>query len=390
MGWRMARPLHACFVNLSFGENSIGGVMNHMVALGRALDHEGVTVSVICPAWGEPWRYTHDDVIEVIGIREPKIDWKLAPAMLGFGWRCGGAIVKRHREKPIDLIHLHDRPPFIGARVAGIRLGVPVIYTAHSCLHSGAERYHPFAHVVCRWLERRIARSNTPIIAVSKWVRDSMVYVGASPRRTAVIHNAVDLTQFPYCGDEGRKRGEILFVGRFDHDKGFDVLLQALKQLAVTRDVKLTAAGTGDLKAQYRNLAGELGVADRVNFRGRLVDDELLAAYHSASVCVLPSRSEPFGMVMLEAMACGVPFTGTRVGGMVEVARHGETALLVQPEDPQALATVIAQSLDSPHRARCMAERARQMVERRFSWEHAAKRTRRFYDRALQADKAKG
>jgi glycosyltransferase involved in cell wall biosynthesis len=239
-------------------------------------------------------------------------------------------------------------------------------------------------------LERRIARSKTPIIAVSKWVRDSMVSIGASPRRTAVIHNAVDLVQFPYCGDQGRTRGEILFVGRFDHDKGFDVLLRAFQQLAATRDVSITAAGTGDLETQYRNLAAELGVADRVNFRGRLVDGELLSAYHSATVCVLPSRSEPFGMVMLEAMACGVPFIGTRVGGMAEVARHGETALLVQPEDPQALATAIAQSLDSPHRARCMSERARQMVERNFSWEHAAKRTRRFYDRALQAKKAKG
>jgi glycogen(starch) synthase len=380
----MARPLHACFVNLSFGENSIGGVMNHIVALGKTLAHEDVTVSVICPAWGEPWRYTHDDMIEVMGIREPKIDWKLAPAMLGFGWRCGEAIVKRNREKPIDIIHLHDRPPFIGGRVAGARLGVPVVYTAHSCLHTGAERYHLFAHVVCRWLERRIARSKTPIIAVSKWVRDSMLSIGASPRRVAVIHNAVDLAQFPYCGDEGRNPGEILFVGRFDHDKGLDVLLCAFKQLTATRDVRLTAVGTGDLETQYRNLAGELGVSDKVNFRGRLVDGELLSAYHRAAVCVLPSRSEPFGMVMLEAMACGVPFVGTSVGGMAEVARHGETALLVRPGDPQALASAIAQSLDRPHLARCMAERARQMVERHFSWEHVASRTRRFYDRALQ------
>ncbi len=385
----MGRPLHACFVNLSFGENSIGGVMNHMVALGKALSHVGVTVSVICPAWGEPWRYTHDGVIEVIGIREPKIDWKLAPAMLGFGWRCGGAIVQRHRELPIDLIHLHDRPPFIGGSVAGVRLGVPIVYTAHSCLHTGAERYPPFARVVCRWLEMRIACSKTPIIAVSKWVRDGMVSIGASPRRVAVIHNAVDRSQFPYRGDEGRNRDEILFVGRLEHDKGFDVLLRAFQHLAATRDVRLTAVGSGDLETQYRALAVDLGVADRVDFRGRLEGEELLSAYHSGGICVLPSRSEPFGMVMLEAMACGVPFIGTRVGGMAEVARHGETAILAQAEDAPAMAAAIAQLLDKPHLARCIAERARQMVERDFSWEHVANRTRRFYDHALESKKDK-
>ena len=377
----MRQSLHVCFINISFGQNSIGGVMNHMVALGKALQSQEVSVSVICPAWSDyPWRYLHDGIIDVIGIKEPRIDWKLHAAMVGFGWRCGSALLDLDREKPIDVIHLHDRAPFIGATWAGWRLRVPVIYTAHSCLHIGAEQWPAFSHHANRFLERRIARSGTPVISVSKWISDGMITIGADPHRATIIPNGVDLDTFPYRGHEGRNPGEILFVGRYENEKGFDVLLQALQRVASASDVTLTAVGTGSLEVAYRELARELGISDRVKFVGRLFGAELVAAYHRASVFVLPSRSEPFGLVMLEAMACGTPFVGTAVGGVAEVAEHEQTGLLVPSEDPAAMAAAISRLLSDDTLARRLAENARRMIEQQFSWEIVAKETRRFYD----------
>ncbi len=147
--------------------------------------------------------------------------------------------------------------------------------------------------------------------------------------------------------------------------------------------LRLTAIGGGDLEERYRALAQELGIANRVDFAGRRFGADLVSAYQRATVCVLPSRSEPFPLVMLEAMACGAPFVGTAVGGIAEGAEHERTALLVPPEDPAALAAAIVRLLDDRSLASHLAENARRTVEQRFSWAKVAEQTRHFYDNVL-------
>jgi glycosyltransferase involved in cell wall biosynthesis len=376
----MSDRLHVCFVTLSFGENSAGGVMHHMVELARALEPEGVSVTVLCPSYGEPWEYIHDGIIDVIAIREARIDWALAPSMLGFGRRVGPALLDLHRRRPLDVIHLHDRPPYLGATSASERLGPPVIYTAHSCFGARSERGRLLPLTLERLMEREIARAGTPIIAVSRWIADGMVKLGADPRRLRVIPNGVDSGVFPYRGGDGRQPDEILFVGRLDYEKGVDVLLRAMARLGSEPAVCLRIVGEGEQAGRLRELMRDLGLGGRVEFCGRLYGADLVAAYHRAAVCVLPSRAEPFGLVMLEAMACGTPFIGSAAGGIAEVVRSEQTGLLVPPGDPDALAAAIARLLGDRQLARRLAEQARCMVEREYPWREIAARTRGVYD----------
>lgn len=368
----MARQPHVCFVTLSFGENSAGGVMHHMVALGRALHTCGVDVTVLCPSYGESWRYRHDGLFDVIGIREAAIDWRLAPAMLGFGWRCAAALRDLHREKPIDVIHLHDRPPVLGTLRVRRELGIPVVYTAHSCFHRGISNGggEGIPLLLNRLLERLVARSRVPIIAVSHWVADGMISLGADRSNVTVIPNGVDTDEFRYTDLSHRDLREVLFVGRLEREKGLDVLLRALSLLP--HDLKLTVCGEGERELEYRALAAQLGIADRVRFLGRRTGLALVALFERVGVCVLPSRAEGMPLVMLEAMSSGVPFIGTAVGGIPDAAEHEHSALVVPPDDPPALAGALGRLLNDSSLAAHLASNARGEVEHRFSWSTVA------------------
>lgn len=339
--------LHICFLTLSFGENSAGGVMHHMVALAREFAAHGDSISVICPSYGAPWRYLHDGFIDVIGIREVAIDRRLAPAMIGFGRRTRVALLSLHGEKPIDVIHLHDRPPWLGAAAAARDLRVPLVYTAHSLI--AADRTGSIiSRTLQQVLERRIARARVPIIAVSRWAREGMIDLGARPDDVTVISNGVDLEAFQYRAMEGRKPNSILFVGRLDAEKGLDVLLRATALLDPKTRVRVTVIGAGHLEGSYHRLAAELGIESRVEFAGRQSGAQLATPYQRSAICVLPSRVEPFPLVMLEAMAAGAPFIGSAVGGIREAVIPGETGLLVAPDDPRELAGALARLLDDP------------------------------------------
>lgn len=134
---------------------------------------------------------------------------------------------------------------------------------------------------------------------------------------------------------DGPPKG-FLFVGRMDTQKGVDVLLEALARRAGAWPV--TLIGGGWMEDEYRDLANRLGVAGSTTFAGLVPHDEVCASAHQYNAFVLPSRAENCPLVLLEAMAAGLPVVASRVGGIPEVVEHEESALLVPPEEPEALA----------------------------------------------------
>jgi rhamnosyl/mannosyltransferase len=161
----------------------------------------------------------------------------------------------------------------------------------------------------------------------------------------------------------------LLFVGRLRYYKGLPYLFEALQRV----DARLLVVGSGPLAAEWRALAAQLGLADRVLFLGEVPDAELHALYHAAQVFVLPAshRSEAFGTVQLEAMAAGCPVVSTELGtGTSYVNQHGITGFVVPPRDPAALAEAISRLLGNADLRSHMGSAARARVAAVFTAAH--------------------
>ena len=161
------------------------------------------------------------------------------------------------------------------------------------------------------------------------------------------------------------REARALFVGALDrahYFKGIDILLEAFASVAKEKtSVTLAVVGDGDLRASYEARTHALGLKERVTFLGKVPDADLPAAYGSASFLVLPSvdRSEAFGLVTLEAAACGIPAVVSDLPGVRTTVVEGETGLRVPPKDASALAAAMMKLLADPAGTRAMGERAR-------------------------------
>jgi glycosyltransferase involved in cell wall biosynthesis len=147
--------------------------------------------------------------------------------------------------------------------------------------------------------------------------------------------------------------------------------------------VELNIIGSGPRLDEYAGLARTLQIMDQVHFLGHVEHGKLPAHYAKADLLVLPSRMESFGLVLVEAMACGLPVVATRVGGIPEVVEDGVTGLLVPPNDPEALAEGINSLLEDPDRMKAMGARGRERAKEHFTWDTVAKRLVSLYTEVL-------
>jgi glycosyltransferase involved in cell wall biosynthesis len=178
----------------------------------------------------------------------------------------------------------------------------------------------------------------------------------------------------------------LLFCGRLNgphEQKGIDVLLKSLAMVLRQHEVVLHMVGTGPRLDQYRVLARDLGVEQSVIFEGFVEHDQMPAHYARADLFVLPSRRESFGLVLAEAMACGLPVVATTAGAIPEVVVDGVTGLLVQPDSPEALASAVVSLLNDPQRMKTMGAAGSERVRELFTWDRVAERVADGYDRAL-------
>lgn len=191
---------------------------------------------------------------------------------------------------------------------------------------------------------------------------------GLSRTNASVIFNGVDLDEVePHPVGQPFDR-YVLALGRVVHKKGFDLLIDAFSTLARDiPDVGLVIGGTGAQLPELRSQAARLGLSDRVYFPGRLDRGQVAALMAGAEVFVMPSRVEPFGIVILEAWRAGVPVIATIKGGPPEFVTHGVSGLLADPTDRPALAQALRLLLTQPERRRELACHSRDRVDD-FTW----------------------
>lgn len=175
----------------------------------------------------------------------------------------------------------------------------------------------------------------------------------------------------------------ILFVGRLCYYKGIEHLLPAMKRL----DAHLTLIGRGPWEKRLKSIGRRPHLADKVHFVGQVDDEERAAWYHTADVVVLPStrRSEAFGLVQLEAMACGKPIVSTDLPGVSQINMHGVTGLTIPAGSSRAIADAVQFLLDNPQLRRQLGERAHARVQRRFQVKQMVSRIEAVYRQGWNA-----
>lgn len=210
-----------------------------------------------------------------------------------------------------------------------------------------------------------------------------------APSKIQVTYAGVDSSFFaalPSRPHADTPHLSLLYSGRLNgprQQKGIDVLLRSLPLVVRHHDVVLNIIGTGPRLEQHTALAEELNVHRYVNFFGFIEHDKMPAYYAQADLFILPSRRESFGLVLVEAMACGVPVVATTAGAIPEVVEHGVTGLLVPPDDPEALAGAMNSLLSDPNRMKAMGARGKQRVEKYFTWDKVAERVIEGYHKIL-------
>ncbi len=245
--------------------------------------------------------------------------------------------------------------------------------------------------------ERAVVRGADRVICASEHEKQLLVQLyGARPQCTAVVPCGVDLDLFrPMDKQEARRRlglrdreRIILFVGRIEPLKGIDILIGAAAQLHDQEDFRLLIVG-GESRphsemTRLQGLADGLGIDHHVSFVGRVDHDRLPLFYNAADVCVVPSFYESFGLVAVEAMACGTPVVASRVGGLTATVRDGETGYLI----PWHCAEPFAERLElllGNDELRCALGRAAREQVQRFRWASVGEGVIKVYRELLEA-----
>jgi glycogen synthase len=291
-----------------------------------------------------------------------------------------------------DVVHTHTWYVGLGGMLVQAIHGLPLVVTLHSL-----EPLRPWkadqlgtGYLVSSWAERLAVERADRVIAVSAQMRaDILANFRVEPERVVVLHNGVDAQAFTRTDRRvaldrhGVREPYALFVGRISEQKGIFQLLQAARSLPEGVRLVLCASSPDTPELLARLQAAVSGRPQIHWINAMLPVEEVVQIYSHAAVFVCPSIYEPFGIINLEAMACGTPVVASRVGGIPEVVVDGETGWLVEPGDPVALAGALRTALADPERARRMGEAGRRRVEAHFSWDRIAALTMEVYQQAI-------
>lgn len=296
-----------------------------------------------------------------------------------------------------DVAHSHTWYAAMAGRLVQQLFDVPLVVTLHSLepLRPWKEHQLGRGYAVSSWAEAEAVQHAARIIAVSRGMRDDILaHFRVEPERVVVLHNGVDASAFrrterrDALERHGVREPYALFVGRISEQKGIFPLLEAARGFPEDLQLVLCAASpdTPELEARLR---AEVADRPRVRFiNAMLPHDDVVQLYSHARVFVCPSVYEPFGLINLEAMACGTAVVASRVGGIPEVVVDGETGVLLPPDDPQAIAAAVRDLCHDPERAARLGAAGRRRVEAEFSWDRIAARTLDVYRDAIAAHAA--
>ena len=374
-----------------------GGQNVHVAALASALDRLGATVTVFTRRddpdlprtvrFGAGVQVVHVDA----GPPCPVPKDELLPHMGAFARQLD----EHWRRRRPDVVHAHFWMSGLAALEAARPLHIPVALTYHAlgAVKRRQQGCHDTSPVRRLAIEAQLAREMDLLLATTADEAFELVAQGAQPSRIDVVPCGVDLERFhpettkKGCGAPNAGRTRVVIVSRLVERKGIGNVITAVADLP---GVKLLIAGgpppellRADREAgRFRKVAEDLGIADRVHLLGAVDREHVPGLLRSASVVACCPWYEPFGLVAVEAMACGVPVVASAVGGLAESVVHGVTGMHVPPRDPGAIAQTLATLLaDQGLRRRLGTAGARRAKQ--FGWDRIATATLASYQALL-------
>lgn len=370
------------------GSVDAGGQNVHVAALAGGLAERGHEVTVFSrrDTATAPVRVTTTEgyVVEHVPAGPPTDMPKdeLLPHMPAFA----DHLRRRWREEPPDVVHAHFWMSGLAAVDAAKDSGVPVLHTFHALgtvkrRHQGAQDTSPPTRIA---LERRLCRTVDRVIATCSDEVEELRRMGLPPWQASVIPCGVDTDVFRPVRVPAGDRPRLLVIGRLVERKGVGNVIEALTQLP---GVELMVAGgpapefleTDPDVARLRRLAARFGVDDRVRFLGSVSRTDVPAVMAAADIVVAVPWYEPFGIVPVEAMACGRPVVGSAVGGLLDTVVPGVTGELVPPRRPDLLAPVLRDLLDDPARRDAYGRAGRARAVETYQWRQVAASTEDVY-----------
>ena len=387
----------------ALGGVDAGGQNVHVAALSAALARRGhhITVYTRRDADDLPNRVRIFPRVEVVHIQAGPPRHVPKDELLPFMEELASGMSRDWARQRPDLVHGHFWMSGLAA-LAATRQGpagvhIPVVETFHALgtvkrRHQGSADTSPSER---RWLEPTVGRRADRIIATCSDEVFELKAMGIPPGRISIAPCGVDVDLFPGSGPADRHEGthRILSVGRLVPRKGVDVVIRALPLLrnAGFPDVELVVVGGGDATetetdSETRRLlaiASELGVRQQVTFRGQVPREAMPGIFRSADVVVCTPWYEPFGIVPLEAMACGIPVVAAAVGGLRDTVVDERTGLHVPPRDPEATAAALARLLADQGLCQTLGRAGQQRARSRYSWDRVAAETEKAYLQTL-------
>jgi starch synthase len=392
----MTSPHKIAILTREYPPEVYGGAGTHVEYLTREL-RQVIDVSVHC--WGaprtepgvtshQPWNALSEPKPESTTLQAISIDLAMAAAVKG-----------------ADLVHSHTWYANLGGHLSKLMWSIPHVMTIHSLepLRPWKAEQLGGGYALSLFCERTAIEGADAVIAVSRGVREDVLscYPSVNPDLVHVIHNGIDPEIYrPRLSPETLARFGVdpgrpfaLFNGRITRQKGLPLLLAAALKLDAQYQVVIVASSpdTPEIAAEVAALAARVSAE-----RGNLVwidhfisREELIHLHSHATVFVCPSIYEPFGLVILEAMACETPVVASRVGGIPEIVVEGETGYLVDfnPADPDAFTSALAGRLEKllgdPTLAATMGKSGRERVLQHFGWRAIASQTVQLYDSLL-------
>jgi D-inositol-3-phosphate glycosyltransferase len=289
-----------------------------------------------------------------------------------------------------DVIHAHCWMSGVAAQLAARHLGLPAVQTFHA-LGVAERRDHAVQHNITPErvkLETAVARSATWVAANYTTEVFDLMRMGSPRDRISVIPCGVDSDLFTPAGPRAPRGAghRIVSVGKLLPHKGFDIMMRALPMIPKAEFVIIGGPDRSELASdpeacRLRDLAKELGVARRVHLYGSVSRQDMPALLRSADVVTCTPSYAPFGIVPLEAMACGVPVVASAVDGMLDTVIHDVTGRLVNPQNPGELAKAINPLLRDSFLRQSLGAAGRDRARARFSWDRVAADTMRIYHR---------
>jgi D-inositol-3-phosphate glycosyltransferase len=375
------------------GAGDSGGMNVYVRELVAALAQAGVPSDV----YTRRWEHDLPDEVEVepgfrvihVPAGPPELPKQALPSVVD-DFADG---VAAHLEPDVDALHANYWLSGVAGHRLKHELGLPLVSTFHTLARVKAETGDPEPLRRVRAEADVIGCSDVILASNTAEARQLEGLYGADPNRIEIVPPGVDHAFFSPGPRDGARAALaplqlgtgplLLFVGRIEPLKGLDVAVETLAHLEDRDAVLVTVGGAkrrsgADEVRRIRHLAHSLGVAHRVHFVDPQPHHLLSTYYRAADVVVVPSRSESFGLVALEAAACGTPVVAAAVGGLRTLVDHGRTGFLIDERDPQSYATHVSKIFDDPGLGAAFGQAAA-VQARRYTWSTTAARLRRVY-----------